>query len=76
MCSRRMHLYGAILHSLNSLIQCTSREHCKAPGELVGGGLMHVLAKKWLVDISLKCIFFLDWFSHIHILKTGVNYRT
>ena len=52
------------------------RLYCKAPGELVGVGHMHVLAKKWRIDISLKSIFFFEWVVHIHFLMTDFNYRT
>ena len=37
---------------------------------------MHVLAKKWRIDISFKSIFFFEWFVHIHFLITDFNYRT
>ena len=49
---------------------------CKAPEELVGDGRMHVLAKKWRIDISFKSVFFSEWFVLVHFLITDFNYRT
>ena len=50
-------------------------DSCKAPGELVGDGHMHFLAKKWRIDISSKCIC-LQVGLHGHLLITDLNYRT